>query len=92
MKIPKTLRISGHDVKVNLKKDLARDERNMGQSCLHGMYINIDATILKTMQESTLIHEILHVINELNNIELSEKQIIQLECGIYQIINDNKLL
>lgn len=91
MNIPEKVRIGGHEIEVTFEKSMARDMDTMGTSCFNALQIRIDETLPQTAKESVFLHEIIHIIDRMNNIELSEKQVIQLESGLYQVIQDNKI-
>lgn len=89
MRIPKTLKIGGHTVKVEIKK--------LENDC--GFYDNrrglivIDSEMPRTLKESTLLHEIIHVLNS----TLSEKEIghmfqDSLAEQLYQVLSENGFL
>jgi Zn-dependent peptidase ImmA (M78 family) len=48
--------------------------------------------ISRQRQESTLLHELIHAVCDINDVELEEHQINLLEAGLYQILNDNGFL
>lgn len=94
MKIPKKLKIGGHIYPIKVEDRVAKGGIDKcGTSNVYSkMGIWIDSTIGKSQQESTLIHEIIEILNSNNNIELTETQICVLEAGLYQVLKDNKLL
>ena len=43
-------------------------------------------------KESSLLHELIHMVSSENDLNLKETQVNLLETGLYQILKDNKLL
>lgn len=54
--------------------------------------IYIDGKLNETAQHSTLLHEIIHIVERTHRVKLSEDQVLGLEAGLFQIIHDNKLV
>lgn len=77
------LKIGGHIYKV-IYKDMGEDA---GLADKTKNIIYIDPNLSKSEQESTLIHEILHVINS----ELDHALLDSLSQQLYQVIKQNKL-
>ena len=42
-------------------------------------------------QRSTLLHELIHLVGEVNGLNLSENSVLILEAGLFQILTDNKI-
>lgn len=89
MTIPKKLKIGAHTIKVELKK--------LDNVC--GYYENkkglivIDSEMPKTLQESTLIHEVIHVMNStIGEHTIGHSFQDSLAEQLYQVLRDNKLL
>lgn len=85
MKIPKQLKIGGHVYKV-LLKDL--DKSVCGDSDRVKNLIRIDSNFPQNQREVTLIHEILHCINN----EFNHALLDSLAEQLYQVLKDNNLL
>lgn len=81
MKIPKSLKIGGHRYKIRLI-----DMGDMGKTDRGKNVIYIDKTLPQDQQEATLIHEILHALNN----ELNHTTLDSLAEQIYQVIRENK--
>jgi Zn-dependent peptidase ImmA (M78 family) len=94
MKLPKKLKILGRDYTVrycDLTKEC--DTQSLGYICHHKLKIMIDNHRIGTQrQESTLLHELIHSVCDINDVELTEHQINLLEAGLYQILTDNGFL
>lgn len=81
--IPKKLKIGAHTYKV-LVKEL---DVNFGQVDREKNIISISDKLPQNQQEVTLIHEILHALNN----ELDHTFLDSLAEQFYQVIKDNKL-
>lgn len=53
------------------------------------IYIQSDLT--EDGKKTTLLHEIIHIVERNNSIKLTERDVMCLESGLFQIIHDNKL-
>jgi hypothetical protein len=86
MRIPKKLKIGGHEYTVRLlegwqEEVMANEDSNKNQ-------ITIDSDLTQSRQESKLIHEIFHVMNCAIDHALQDSLAEQL----YQVLSDNDLL
>ena len=91
MKIPKTIKIGGHNVEIRQDDKVMRDRGNHGASQCNDLWIELDNTTPETQQASTLLHEILEQVNYLYEIGLEHRQITLLESTLYQVLKDNEL-
>ena len=95
MKIPKTLKIGGHIYKIIIRNKRIKDaDTRLGSVDVYAnhIFINRDGIQAQSQQESTLLHEIIEAISELNKLKFAEEQICILETGLYQVLKDNKLI
>lgn len=89
MKIPPSLKVGGHQIKVEL---VDPTDPELDGAC--GMFIRtnnrilIDKTLSRSQLEQSLIHEIFHALNW----ELKEEFIESFSQQIYQVFKDNNLL
>lgn len=87
MQIPKTLKIGGHTIKVIIEKrkleTTAWAHADKGKN-----EIVLDGGLPQSQMESTLIHEILHLINN----PLDHALLDSLAEQLYQVLKDNNLL
>jgi hypothetical protein len=90
--IPKKLRIQGHTFNVKLSSGDAVADRDCGWSRPFNNLISINSDFPVSQQESTLLHEIIEIINSSFELKLEHKQIMTLECSLYQVLKENKLL
>ncbi len=56
---------------------------NMGNAARAKQFINVDAALGPQQIESTILHEVLHMIDGELKLDLSEETIMRLEVGIY---------
>ena len=92
MQIPKNVKIGGLIYSVKEEDNRLRDHNETGASCGNSQEIVLDKNISQQLKETTLIHEILHQINFVYNINLEHQQIYQLEAGLYAFIKDNPVV
>ena len=94
MKIPKTLKILGHQVNIVGINDL---EKRNGLAATGACYFTenriwVDSSRPTQQQEATLIHEIIEYLNAAMELDLKHNVICSLESGLYQVLKDNNLL
>ena len=53
--------------------------------------ILISAGVKEDTQRSALLHELIHLVEYCTDIKMSERDVMCLESGLFQIIHDNKL-
>ena len=84
MKIPKRLKIGGHIYKVKEVSDLDK----CGATDRDKNTITLSKEMPHNQKEVTLIHEILHALNN----EMEHAFLDGLAEQLYQVLSDNKLL
>ena len=89
MKLPKKLRIAGHDVEV-VEIDLLNNSNNTGQFLPQSDRIEIDKTVSKDVKRSTLMHEIIEAINHYYVLNLKHEKILVLETAFFEFMKSNK--
>ena len=89
---PKQLKIGSHKFAIKYK-NLTKEEadNNSGYACVVENKIVINDSLPLTQQESTLLHEIIEVINFQYQLKLDHNIIMTLETALYQVLKDNKL-
>ena len=90
--LPLTITIQGKTFAIKYKKELI-DKGNEFCGFAHcaEQYIEISTKYPAECQESTLLHEIIEVINDLNELGLKHHQICVLETGLWQVLKENGL-
>ena len=93
MKIPNQLTVGGQKYDVIITDRFKKDGNPSIGSCqpAHNK-IWIEKDIPKTQKETTLLHEIIEIVNTNNDLQLNHQQISTLETQLYQILKENKLL
>jgi hypothetical protein len=99
MKIPKTLIIIGHTVKVILKEKVVlhgKQEAGVASFNDNKIFLATKADdgavdVCNSNLKETLLHECFHFIDEAMHLKLTEHQILCLARGILALIKDNNL-
>lgn len=91
MIIPEKVKIGYKDYKVNMKDGNVIDDNALCYGNIEYDKGNINLSKLYTadQQKCTLIHECIHGIDDIFDIDLSEEQIEKLGKGVYGFIKDN---
>ena len=97
MKIPRKLNISGQTVKVVQKRYLNKDIKNqIGKATFTANCIELskkcmDDHVDEQYMAATLLHEIIHHLDDKLSMGLKEAQVDRLAVGLYHVLKDNKL-
>lgn len=91
MKIPKSLKICGHEYKIEIDNNLMKNLNHYGTTSFVSQTITIDKSFPHSQVVDTLIHEIIHVIDDNIKIELEENNVCRLANLLSTTILDNKL-
>jgi len=93
MEIPKNLKICGKDYTVQFDPTMATEEGYSALGFHRGalQLIQINPNYSQSMQDSTLLHEIIEAINYSFELGMEHKQISALEEVLYQVLKENKL-
>lgn len=90
MKIPDKIKIGYKDYTVELLNALDDGAILLyGRIDYHKEIIELQKTYTHNQKCCTLIHEVIHGVDEMNGIGLKENQVIKLAKGLYQVIKDN---
>ena len=93
-KLPKKLRIEGLNYKVKTKRHPRLQkggEEYFGTECASKCAIVVKKNHPKQRQMSTLLHEVVHVIDYELGLHLGEETITRLGTGLFHVLRDNKL-
>jgi hypothetical protein len=93
MRLLKEINILGRKIKVeyfDFDKALGNNKLT-GNSDGIQQTIQIDSSLHREHQESTLLHEALHILSYYLHLDLDEAMVGRLESGLYQILKDNDL-
>jgi|GEM_PF-2158661 len=93
MRIPENIKIYGILYSIELVED--KDCRgNQGSCWTKNSYIKINKTLQQDVQEEALIHEIIHIIvdiNNLNDMPITEQVVSTIGAAVHQVLTDNNL-
>ena len=95
MKIPKDIKIGGivYDIEfVNEINDDIHNAEYSGRVIYKNSKIKILGSYPVERQFRTLLHEIIHIIDEDLKIGFEENAICRLEAGLFGVLKDNNLL
>lgn len=90
MKIPTSLKIGAHHFKVITNEE---NPSALGETDWEKGTIKIDASVIQSVKEATLIHEIFHVMNStLGGQQYGHALIDSLSEQFYAVLKENNLL
>jgi hypothetical protein len=89
MNIPSSLKIVGREYDV-VKLDY--DNEQVGGVDFDNCTIGIKSGQQKLLEADTLLHESLHIIDEIFQLELTERQVYCVVSGIMALLRDNETL
>ena len=93
MRIPHTLKIGGHTVKVVQTKMEDNPQSLMGKFDTTRNILTIDAELVQSQKEVTLFHEILHAINTEWDNQINGHALLEsIAQQLYQVLSDNNML
>ncbi len=94
MKLPETVRIGPYDYAVQLEEKVLGDQNQelYGHIIYGPQQIKIQSGLSAERTAAIFFHEVLHGIDELLSIGLSEKQVARLAPALLTFLRDNKLL
>jgi hypothetical protein len=81
------MKILGYTYKLKLKP--TKKLQNRGYFEGESQTISIGSDMNRQAQEATVLHEVIHALDFMLAIDLSEEQVRQLEHGLYQVLTDN---
>jgi hypothetical protein len=87
----KEVKVLGINYKISLFDSPGRADGSMGRSDVMMGKITICKDMPQDIQEQTLWHEILHVIDTNVGTKLTEEQVTALSGGLYSVIKENNL-
>lgn len=99
MKIPQTLKIGGHEVKVKTVKQIEAGDRTAQVRTSQNIIWVADTyrdegkkiVIPESMRAEGLLHEIIHYVLLQNGYGVLEKMTTSLASGMFQVLRDNNL-
>ena len=91
MKIPRVVKILGHDYQVILSPRLFTSDSTSGICDTARHTITLDENFAESHVAETFLHEILEGLNYHLELELKHSKISQLSEGLFQVLRENKL-
>lgn len=89
MNIPDKIKVGGNVYPIRFVENMGID-RNLYGNTNHSVgFIEIDASLVGQTKKSTFIHEMLHALDNVYDIGLSEHQVSLLEAALYAFLEDN---
>ena len=79
----------GQEWKVKIVKNHPKIQGNFGHCDMDNNTIYLHANATDIQQKSTLLHEIIHVVEQSNGLNFSEHSVLSLEAGLFHIMRDN---
>jgi hypothetical protein len=89
MKLPTKFRILGHDVLVERVSSQFAIVDKMGECDSDLGTICVKAGMEPSIEEATVLHEVVHFIDHVLGTELEENQVSGLAQGLYQFFSEN---
>jgi hypothetical protein len=92
LKIPSVLRICGKPFRVVRCKETLLEVDSYGKVDVAKLQVVILDGIPLSLEQDTVMHEIIHAIDEQLSLDLKERQIEALGCMLQQVFADNPAL
>jgi hypothetical protein len=93
MKIPKSVKIGGHDVAIVFEKSPSIGDKDCwGSFEAETKTIALKRSLCPSVREEVLIHEILHAVAIDRGANLTEKQVGAMSAGLYALLKNNGVL
>lgn len=89
MRLPDKVKVLGYNYNVEYYHD--NQTGRFGSCDINTLTLRINANKDREQMESTLLHEIIEAIDFHLGLELTEKQIMGLEAGLYAVLKENRL-
>ncbi len=83
------IRLLCHDVKVVVEDPKMWSVAGLGRTSLKLMEIALNEDMPNDIRHSVLLHEITHLIADMNSVELTEPQIDAISIGFFSLLQDN---
>jgi hypothetical protein len=70
-------------------EDGADDDRDSGECDFSGCEIRVDPTEAEPMQRDTLLHEVIHAVEDAMGLKVTEHRVALLATGLLQVLRHN---
>jgi len=87
-----TLKLLSHEIQVVIEDPGDWAEGSMGRANLMQQKVHINSSMPKDARDSTLIHELVHLISDMNSLELTEIHVDVISTGFFSFLRDNSEL
>ncbi|KKN21395.1 hypothetical protein LCGC14_0925800 [marine sediment metagenome] len=88
IKIPKQIQIGAHVYNIFYKPHLSKDSGNRGQINHRKQIIFIDSENPTSQQNATIFHEVIHFIDTVLALHLTEDDTDRISEGLLQVLSD----
>lgn len=85
----KIIKVLDHEIKVYLEDPEEWTSGGMGRASVKSGIIRINKNMSDDTVQSTFIHELVHIIADLNSIELNEQTVDGIALGIHSFLKNN---
>lgn len=92
MKLPRKLRLLGHDILVERVKIGLSASTTLGQYDSESGEIRVREGLEPSIEDATVLHEVVHVIDVTLCLSLSEDQVVGVAQGIFAFLADNDFM
>lgn len=82
-----SLNILGKAFRIDWKDEL---EGALGETLTHRQLIRMQKGTPADTERETLLHEVIHAVDESLSLQLTEHQVHALACGLYAVLRDNE--
>ena len=89
VKVPKQIQIGGHTYKVLYKPYLSKDDGNRGGINHRKQVIYIEPENPASQKNATMLHEILHFIETVFDLNLTDEDTDRISEGLFQVLSDS---
>lgn len=90
LKLPKTIKIGGQEFSILYDDNLNLDQDEYGNTNFRTLVITLENSLSQSVKSATLLHEIIEIINEQNELNLPHQKIQCISNAIFQILSDNR--
>ncbi|KKL20173.1 hypothetical protein LCGC14_2458140 [marine sediment metagenome] len=86
MRVPKTITIGTHTYRITFDPYLILDKGKRGNINHRTQWITIDPSLSGSVKNTTLVHEVLHIIQEVYSVSLGEGDTDRIAEGIAEML------
>lgn len=89
MKLPSLIRVIGKPYSVELVPKTKLETADLGECKYPEQQITIQSGQAKEQEQDTLLHEVIHAVDEAMDTDLSETQVRRMATGLLAVFHDN---